>query len=79
MNIHALNGIRTRDPCNKAAAVLRLRAHGQWDRLVNAYNSQFLSQEKIVTGLGILNLLQKGFEPFAFSVVEASGNVMAHT
>ena len=31
-NIHALSGFRTRDPSNQAAADLRLRPHGHWDR-----------------------------------------------
>jgi hypothetical protein len=31
-NIHAPSGIRTHDPCNQAAADLRLRPRGYWDR-----------------------------------------------
>jgi hypothetical protein len=31
-NIHALSGIRTHDPRNQAAADLRLRPRGYWDR-----------------------------------------------
>jgi hypothetical protein len=33
-NIHAPTGIRTRDPSNQAAADLRLRPRGRWDRLL---------------------------------------------
>jgi len=33
LSIHALSGIRTRDPRNRAAANLRLRLHLHWDRL----------------------------------------------
>jgi hypothetical protein len=32
-NIHALKGIRTRDPNNQAAADMRLRPLGHWDHL----------------------------------------------
>jgi hypothetical protein len=31
-NIHALIGIRIRDPSNRAAVDLSLRPHGRWDR-----------------------------------------------
>jgi hypothetical protein len=31
-NIHAPSGIRTRNPSNQAAADLRLRPRGHWDR-----------------------------------------------
>jgi hypothetical protein len=31
-NIHTFSGIRTRDPSNQAAAGLRLRSLGHWDR-----------------------------------------------
>jgi hypothetical protein len=33
-DIHASSGIRNRDPSNQAAADLRLRRHGHWDRRV---------------------------------------------
>jgi hypothetical protein len=33
-NIHSLSDIRTRDPSNQAAADLRLRPRGHWDRLI---------------------------------------------
>jgi hypothetical protein len=32
-NIHASSGIQNRDPSNQAAADLRLRPRGHWDRL----------------------------------------------
>jgi hypothetical protein len=35
---HVLSSIRTRDPSNQAAADLRLRPRGQWDRF-NEYTS----------------------------------------
>jgi hypothetical protein len=34
-NIHAPCGIQTRDPSNRAAADLRLRPRGHWDRRMN--------------------------------------------
>jgi hypothetical protein len=39
-NIHALNGIRTRDPSNRAAAELRVRPHGKSHRPVNILADQ---------------------------------------
>jgi hypothetical protein len=36
-NIHVPSGIRTRDPSNQAAADLRLRPRGHWDRHVYIY------------------------------------------
>jgi hypothetical protein len=39
-NIHALSGIRSRDPSNQAAADLRLRPCGHRDRLLNEHVMQ---------------------------------------
>jgi hypothetical protein len=36
-NVHALSGIRTRDPSNRAAADLRHRPHGHRNRLLPYY------------------------------------------
>jgi len=40
-NIHALSGIRTRDPNNRAAEDLRLRPHSHRDRLNFNYGSYY--------------------------------------
>jgi hypothetical protein len=37
-NIHALGGIRTRNPSRRATADPRLRPLGHWDRLSRRYN-----------------------------------------
>jgi hypothetical protein len=39
-NIHALSGIRTHDPSNQAAADLRLRPRGHWDRHMLVYHTE---------------------------------------
>jgi hypothetical protein len=38
-NIHAPSGIRTRDPSNRAAADLRIRPRGHWDRRNVVYDT----------------------------------------
>jgi hypothetical protein len=42
-NIHAVNGIRTRDPSNQAAADLRLRSRGYWARPI-AYSGRKITE-----------------------------------
>ena len=54
-NIHALSGIRNRDPSNRAAADLRVRPHGRWNQLPGPY-SVLIAREPVL--YGTINLLR---------------------
>jgi hypothetical protein len=56
-NIHALSGIRTRDPSNRAAADIRLRKHGHRNRPWRCIGSR---QYRIISPLIVTWALEGG-------------------